>query len=182
MSGLKQVARSGLGGLASGVFLYFVADTLNDFYIYKQLHSKAIHLAEKDDGLLDLVGTPFKSGAWYNATLGFSHRDHVAHCSFQLTGSKRTTDIVVQAGRQTGTYRSTLLYNVLGPASWDLLSCQAMFPGAGGLAEPRSLMPEHKDQQEGSAAAAAAAATPADCKLCQPQTQQQQQQPAATKK
>ena len=172
MSRVKEIAKSGVGGVACGVFLYFVGDTLNDFYIYNVMHSKAIDLAKNDDGLLELVGTPFKSGAWYNATLGFSHHDHVAHCSFQLTGAKRTTDIVVKAGRQIGSYRSTLLYNVLGPGTWDLLSCQAMFPGAGGLAEPRSLMPEHKEQQDGSKATAAAA----DCKLCPPQ------QPAAEKK
>jgi hypothetical protein len=146
MSTTQTALRSGLKGLALGVFIYYTGDTLNDIYVYSVLHDMGVALANEDPEVASLIGAPFKSGAWYNATLGFSHRSNVAHVSFQLTGSQRTTDIVVRAGRDPGGWRNNILYNLLGPRKWELLSCQAMVPGPGGLAHPRSIMPEHRDE------------------------------------
>jgi hypothetical protein len=146
MGTTRTALRSGLKGLALGVFIYYTGDTLNDIYVYSVLHDMGVALANEDPEVASLIGAPFKSGAWYNATLGFSHRDKVAHMSFQLTGSQRTTDIVVRAGREPDGWRNNILYNLLGPRKWELLSCQAMVPGPGGLAHPRSIMPEHRDE------------------------------------
>lgn len=120
-----------------------------------------------------IVGYPYTTGSWYDATLAFSHRDKVAHCTFQLKGTKGVTDIAVKAGRQPG-YKSNVLYNILGPGTWQVLSCQAMVPSEGGLVQARSLLPEHRqEQQQGQAGhAAAAVAAAAGCQPCQVQQQQ----------
>jgi hypothetical protein len=121
---------------------------------------------------LQTVGYPYTTGAWYDATLAFSHRDKIAHCTFQLRGTKGVTDVAVKAGRQPG-YKSNVLYNILGPGTWQVVSCQAMVPGEGGLVQARSLLPEHRQElQQGRAGHAAAAA--AGCQPCQQQQQQQQ--------
>jgi hypothetical protein len=123
---------------------------------------------------LQIVGYPYTSGSWYDATLAFSHREKVAHCTFQLRGTKGVTDVAVKAGRQPG-YKSNVLYNILGPGTWQVLSCQAMVPGEGGLVQARSLLPEHRqEQQQGQAGYSAAAAAAAGCQHCQVQQQQQQ--------
>eukprot|EP00879_Flechtneria_rotunda_P022801 GHRR01024081.1.p1 GENE.GHRR01024081.1~~GHRR01024081.1.p1 ORF type:complete len:160 (-),score=20.24 GHRR01024081.1:1051-1530(-) len=135
----RSNVRSGLGGLAFGAVLYIAGDTASDLITYNKLHGQAMQLVRLDRYLIQMVGEPYTNGAWYNATLAFSHRDKVAHCTFQLQGSKGVTDISVKAGRKPG-YRSNILYNTIGTGTWDVLSCQAMVPSKGGLVKARSLM------------------------------------------
>eukprot|EP00878_Enallax_costatus_P018674 GHUV01019671.1.p1 GENE.GHUV01019671.1~~GHUV01019671.1.p1 ORF type:complete len:191 (+),score=61.01 GHUV01019671.1:2-574(+) len=146
--------------------MYLAGDQASDMITYSKLHSQAMELVAKDDLIPQMIGAPYSSGAWYDATLAFSHRDKVAHCTFQLKGSRGVTDIAVKGGRQPG-YRSNILYNMIGPGVWQLLSCQVMVPSEGGLVAPRSLMPEHKEQPQQQSGRAAS---------CQP-CQEQQQQP-----
>ena len=136
-----------MGGLALGGFLYLVGDTASDYLTFSSVRAAALQLAEQDAELKQLVGQPYTTGMWYNSTLGFSHRDKVAHCTFQLQGSQRVTDIAVKAGRQHGP-KSNVLYNIIGPGTWRLISCQAMVPSEGGLVQPRSLLPEHREERE----------------------------------
>jgi hypothetical protein len=177
----KAVVTKALGGLAFGGFVYLVGDTASDYLTFTRLRAAALQLADQDDELKQLVGQPYTTGLWYNSTLGFSHRDQVAHCTFQLLGSQRVTDIAVKAGRQQGP-RSNILYNIFGPGKWTVMSCQAMVPSEGGLVAPRSLLPEHREelqqwqqqrqQQLGGVGANAAAGAAA----CLPGQKQQQQQ------
>lgn len=142
-----SVARSAVGGLAIGGFLYLVGDTASDYLTFSRLRAAALQLAEQDEEVTQLVGPPYTTGMWYNSTLGFSHRDKVAHCTFQLQGSRRVTDIAVKAGRQAGPH-SNVLYNIIGPGTWKLISCQAMVPSEGGLVQPHSLLPEHREERQ----------------------------------
>jgi hypothetical protein len=180
-SSVPPLLRSAIGGVAFGGFLYLVGDTASDYLTYSRLRAAAVELADQDEELKQLVGLPYTTGFWYNSTLGFSHRDKVAHCTFQLQGSRRVTDIAVKAGRQQG-FKSNVLYNILGPGTWNLLSCQAMVPSEGGLVEARSLIPQHREEREQQqqqqqrgkpSPAAAAAAAAAGCQPCQEQQQQQ---------
>jgi hypothetical protein len=147
MSAVKSVLRSTVAGIAFGGFLYLVGDTASDYLTFSRLRTAALDLVQQDSELQQLVGTPYTTGYWYNSTLGFSHKEKVAHCTFQLQGSRRVTDVAVKAGRQQGP-KSNILYNIIGPGTWQLVSCQAMVPSEGGLVQPRSLLPEHRDEQQ----------------------------------
>lgn len=177
------VLRAGLSGVLFGGVLYLAGDTASDLLTYAALRRQALALAAADEQLAALLGPPLSTGAWYDATLAFSHHDRIAAATFQLRGAARVTDLSVKAGRAPG-YRSNLLYNLLGPGTWSLLSCQAMVPGEGGLVTPRSLLPEHQQEQRGAAAAAVAAGGTqqhadgggaAACQPCQQQAGRQQQ-------
>lgn len=146
-SSVPPLLRSAIGGVAFGGLLYLVGDTASDYLTFSRLRAAAVDLADQDEELKQLVGLPYTTGFWYNSTLGFSHREKVAHCTFQLQGSRRVTDIAVKGGRQQG-FKSNVLYNILGPGTWNLLSCQAMVPSEGGLVEARSLIPQHREERE----------------------------------
>jgi len=126
-------------GAVCGCALYFAADTASDIYTFCAVRRQALERVRASSDVAALIGEPFASGPWYNGTLGFSHRDRVAHCTFQVVGSARTTDVVARAARRPG-MKVNFLYNAFGGGQWDLITCQAMFPGEGGLAAPRNLM------------------------------------------
>lgn len=178
-SAAKPILQSAIGGVALGGFLYLVGDTASDYLTYSKLRAAALQLAEGDEELKQLLGQPYTTGYWYNSTLGFSHQDKVAHCSFQLLGSKRVTDIAVKAGRQQGP-KSNVLYNIIGPGTWRLISCQAMVPSEGGLVQPLSLLPEHREerqqlfQQQQQRRQGGQMSSGAGLSACQPCQQQQQ--------
>jgi hypothetical protein len=172
-SAAKTVVRSTLGGVAFGGFLYLVGDTASDYLTFSRLRAAALELAGQNSELEQLVGQPYTTGLWYNSTLGFSHRDQVAHCTFQLQGSQRVTDVVVKAGRQQGP-KSNILYNIIGPGTWHIISCQAMVPSEGGLVQPRSLLPEHREQQQRQGTL-----VPPSLAACLPGHHQQQQHVAS---
>lgn len=174
-SAVKSVLRSTVGGIAFGGFLYLVGDTASDYLTFSRLRTAALELVQQDSELQQLVGTPYTTGFWYNSTLGFSHREKVAHCTFQLQGSRRVTDVAVKAGRQHGP-KSNILYNLIGPGTWQLISCQAMVPSEGGLVQPRSLLPEHRDEQQQLQQLMQQRKQPGVAGACQPGQQQQQQQ------
>lgn len=157
--------KSAFKGALFGGVMYLAGDQASDMITYSKMHSQAMALVEQDEQIPQMIGNPYTSGAWYDATLAFSHRDKVAHCTFQLKGSKGVTDVAVKAGRQPG-YKNNILYNLVGPSSWQLLSCQVMVPSEGGLVAPRSLMPEHQQQEQQYRAAEG-------CQPCQAQQPQQ---------
>lgn len=181
---LRVLVRPTVTGVALGCIMYLAADTASDIYTFCVVRRKALERVRNSTEVAGLVGEPYKACPWYDGTLFFSHRDHVAHVSFQLIGSARTTDVVARASRQPG-MRLNMLYNALGTGEWDLVTCQAMFPGEGGLAQPRNLMDplpvvaaKSKQEAAAQAAAAAAHAQPGGVAApkCLPCKQQQQQQ------
>jgi hypothetical protein len=134
--------RAGLRGVLLGGVLYMAADTGSDLYVFSVLRHHALSLAAGDEQLAQLLGSPLTAGAWYDSTLAFSHRERVAHATVQLRGPRGVTDVSVRAGRRQEGPRSAIWYNILGPAEWRMLSCQAMVPAEGGLVTPRSLIPD----------------------------------------
>jgi hypothetical protein len=137
---MSRFARVALGGALLAGVVGLSADLANDVVTYSILKEQAVELAGKDESLCELIGEPFVTGPWYSSSIGFTHKGHIATSTFQLTGTKRATDVQVRAVRRTG-YPLTLLYNLVGPAEWQLMTCQAMMPGSGGLAQPKNLLP-----------------------------------------
>jgi hypothetical protein len=136
--------RSASAGALLGISLYTGCDLASDVYTYSVLRRKAMALAEESALLRSLLGAPpYNTAAWYNATMAYSAHRQVAQVTFGVTSpaAKRGTDITVKGARRPG-YASNFLYNLLGPGEWDMLSCTAMFPAEGGVAQPRSLMPQ----------------------------------------
>jgi hypothetical protein len=171
-------------GAVFGCILYFAADTASDIYTFCSVRRAALERVRASADVAALVGEPFRPAPWYDGALGFSHRDRVAHCTFQVVGAQRTTDVTARAARRQGP-KVNFLYNAFGDGAWDLVTCQAMFPGEGGLAAPRNLMEPlpvvAAAQQQQQAAAAAKAA--GECLPCQQQQgggKAGQQQPAAS--
>jgi hypothetical protein len=161
-------------GAAGGCLAYFAADTASDVYTFFAVRRAALERVAASADVAGLVGAPWAPGPWYNGTLGFSHRDRVAHVTFAVAGAARSTDVSTRAARRPGP-RSNILYNAFGAGVWDLVTCQAMFPGEGGLATPRNLM-EPLPAVAAKETAEAAATGAAECLPCQQQQQQQQQQ------
>ncbi|GBF99277.1 hypothetical protein Rsub_12037 [Raphidocelis subcapitata] len=163
-------------GAIFGAALYFAADTASDVYTFFAVRRAALARARASPDVAALVGEPFSPGPWYDGTLGFSHRDRVAHATFQIAGAARTTDVVARAARRGEGPRANALYNAFGPGEWELVSCSAMFPGEGGLAVPRSIMEPQPPAAGGGGGGGSAAG---ECLPCQQQQQQQQPKPAA---
>ena len=177
---LKTALKGAIGGCA----LYFAADTASDVYTFWTVRAAALERARAAPELAALVGEPFAPAPWYEGTLGFSHRDAVAHATFGVTGPRGGTDVVARAARRPGP-RHNALYNALCGGEWRLVSLRAMFPADGGLAAPRDLMAPVAlaaafggggGAGGGGGTAAAAAAAGGECLPCQQKQQQQQQQ------
>lgn len=68
---------------------------------------------------------------------------------FLVQGSKQITDISVKSARPGGGFSHKALYNIVGPGTWTIIDCTAMFPSGGGLVKPKSLMPFGKPGEDG---------------------------------
>lgn len=159
-------------GAVFGAAVYFAADTASDVYTFFAVRRAALARARASPDVAALLGEPLSPGPWYDGTLGFSHRDRVAHVTFQVAGAARTTDVVARAARRREGPRANVLYNAVGPGQWELVTCSAMFPGEGGLAAPRSIM-EPQPPPGGGGGGGAGGGAAGECLPCQ----QQQQQP-----
>jgi hypothetical protein len=161
----RPLLRTATTGVLLGCTIYGIFDVAGEYSTYLALRNKAMELAESDTDLKEQIGHPFTLGPWYNSKIGFAAGGNVAQCSFQVIGQRQITDVSVRGVRMPGTMGAAL-YNLLGPAKWTLLDCNAMFPAGGGQVRPKSLIPpgplaEHDpalDAGGGSSAAAAAAA------------------------
>jgi uncharacterized membrane protein YgcG len=173
----RGIAASAARGALAGAALYLAADYGSELYTFFAVRRAALERAAASAELAALLGGPPAPAPWYDGTLAFSRADRVAHVTFGVVGPARGTDVVARAARRPGP-RDVRLYNAFGAGAWDLVTCSAMFPGAGGLAVPRSLM------EPLPAVAAKAAAEAAvrggggggECLPCQEQAAAQQQQ------
>jgi hypothetical protein len=154
---LRSALKSAIGGALLGGAVYVGADLASDVYTVGVLRRQSLALAQQHAELRALLGaaadSPLQPGPLWQSTLAFAQGGHVAHCTFPVAGPAAGTDIVMRAARRPG-YRSTFLYNFVGPGEWDVLTCSAMFPGAGGLAQARSLLPKPEVSVEAAAQAA----------------------------
>ncbi|GIL88784.1 hypothetical protein Vretimale_19623 [Volvox reticuliferus] len=135
----SQLVRSSVAGAILGVSIYVGADVFGEYTTYCTLRDQGLAFANQDSALVEQIGTPFDSGPWYNASIGFAQSGHIAAVTFPLKGSKQITDVTVRAVRRPGV-PSTALYNVFG-GEWKVLDCSAMLPQGGGNVRPRSIMP-----------------------------------------
>lgn len=145
--------RTALAGAAAGAAAYAAADLAADVAAFNSLQRQALELAERPESpahtaVERAVGPPpWQAARWHSgsgATLAYSHRGHAARATFALTGPQGVTDVVARGVRGPG-YAWNALYHAFGEGRWELASCAAMVPGAGGVAkacelmEPRSL-------------------------------------------
>ncbi|KAL3146398.1 hypothetical protein ABBQ32_003080 [Trebouxia sp. C0010 RCD-2024] len=127
------------GGLALvGLLGWTTADALNEALVYRECQRLALEKATKNAELSEQLGLPLTPGPWYNASIGLTHRDNMANCQFTLLGSKHSSDIYMRVVRTKGP-RSTLLYNLIGPANWEVLLMEASVSAGGGLSRNISL-------------------------------------------
>lgn len=79
------------------------------------LVSQGLDLAQKNSQLCELLGEPLTTGPWYNASLAFSHKAHIANCKFRVDGTKCSSDVIV---RVSSCNIPTILLSVL-PRSFN---------------------------------------------------------------
>lgn len=128
------------GGLSLIALLgWTTVDALNEALVYRHCQRIALEMATENAELGEQLGLPLKPGPWYNASIGLTHSNHMANCQFTVVGSKHSSDIYMRVVRIKGP-RSTLLYNIVGPAKWDVLLMEASVSAGGGLSRNISLM------------------------------------------
>ena len=137
-------------------------------------HRLALEKATENAELSEQLGLPLNPGPWYNASIGLTHRDKMANCQFTLVGSKHSSDIYMRVGDpfcplllinpfeqllafhtclrnlqvvRTKGPRSTLLYNLVGSANWEVLIMEASISAGGGLSRNISLTDIPKTQE-----------------------------------
>jgi hypothetical protein len=142
---IPTMLRTALAGAAGGAAAYAAADLAADIAAFNSLQRQALELAERDpEGSVErAVGPkPWRPARWHagsGATLAYSHRGHAARATFALTGPQGVTDVVARGVRGPG-YAWNALYHAFGEGRWELASCAAMVPAAGGVAKPHELM------------------------------------------
>ncbi len=62
MGGISNAVRSAILGGGGGVLLYWSADLASDIYIYSAVRKEALAVAEQNEDLKQLVGTPYRTG------------------------------------------------------------------------------------------------------------------------
>ncbi|KAA6423271.1 hypothetical protein WJX79_009708 [Trebouxia sp. C0005] len=139
---MKQLLKAVLtpaGGLALiGLSGWITADAVNEALVYRHCQRIGLQRAADNVELGEQLGLPLRPGPWYNASIGLTHGNHMANCQFTVIGSKHSSDIYMRVVRTKGP-RSTLLYNIVGPAKWDVLMMEASVSAGGGLSRNISL-------------------------------------------
>ena len=102
--------------------------------------SQAVRYLEANAAFQEWLGLPVVPGAWYNDSIAFSHKGHIAKCDIRFDGAQRSSDVIIRVIRDQG-WRSTILYNTLGPRRWKVLTCEAMTLERGGRARRMELQP-----------------------------------------
>ncbi|DBA95300.1 TPA: hypothetical protein ACH3X3_013192 [Trebouxia sp. C0006] len=139
MKRLVKAVLTPAGGLALvGLLGWTTADAVNEALVYRHCQRYFMQMAAENVELGEQVGLPLRPGPWYNASIGLTHGDHMANCQFTVIGSKHSSDIYMRVVRTKGP-RSTLLYNIVGPAKWDVLMMEASVSAGGGLSRNISL-------------------------------------------
>lgn len=140
---MRQLVKAVLtpaGGLALvGMLGWTTADAVNEAMVYRHCQRIGLQRAAENAELGEQLGLPLRPGPWYNASIGLTHGNHMANCQFTVIGSKHSSDIYMRVVRTKGP-RSTLLYNIVGPAKWDVLLMEASVSAGGGLSRNISLM------------------------------------------
>ncbi|KAL6762401.1 hypothetical protein V8C86DRAFT_1825070 [Haematococcus lacustris] len=141
----RPLLKSASVGFIGGVLIWGVGDVLGELTTFTALRSKGITLANDNTALKEQIGYPFSVGSWYDSSIGFSAGGKMAQCKFSLKtnmlqGTKQITDVTVRGIRKDGV-ASNALYNLMGPGTWSVLDCTAMFPSGGGMVSPQSLLP-----------------------------------------
>ncbi|KAL0049331.1 hypothetical protein WJX82_011608 [Trebouxia sp. C0006] len=157
MKRLVKAVLTPAGGLALvGLLGWTTADAVNEALVYRHCQRYFMQMAAENVELGEQVGLPLRPGPWYNASIGLTHGDHMANCQFTVIGSKHSSDIYMRVVRlvflavltdsgvlaqvvRTKGPRSTLLYNIVGPAKWDVLMMEASVSAGGGLSRNISL-------------------------------------------
>lgn len=115
----------GLGAavVASGC-VYLVCDAVSDAITLRACHQLVLPLAREHGPLVDQLGKHLDAGPMFSSSMRSSPSGRVVQCQFRIDGSKRSSDVTATVQRPP--YASTALYNVFGPAVWDLQHCHVL--------------------------------------------------------
>uniref|UniRef100_A0A7S1X9H0 Uncharacterized protein n=1 Tax=Tetraselmis chuii TaxID=63592 RepID=A0A7S1X9H0_9CHLO len=144
MGSLRRAAGLAGGALLSGTFGYCFVDAATDALTFRILRRMAMERIEESDRVRAFVcrtqpEAPMTTGPWYDSTVRLLRSGQLAVVTFQVAGPSASTEVWVRATRPQG-WRSTFLYNTLGPGQWELLSLEGTLKAEGGLAKRVSLV------------------------------------------
>ncbi|XP_024542182.1 uncharacterized protein LOC112350358 [Selaginella moellendorffii] len=155
-SRVEQIAWIGGGVLIYGATAALAFSILDDVLIYKKCSSKAMEVAAEDPRMKSFLGEGFKQGSWYEASLGSALQKQAVSCTFPVYGDHGSLGSVKLRAVREGNSISSLAYNIIGPAQWDLLILEATLHSADKKTTDRiNLMEPSWDSRDGRKAAIA---------------------------
>lgn len=115
----------GIGAaVAVSACAYVVCDSISDVITLRACHQLVLPLARAHEPLAEQLGERMDAGPMYSARMRSSPSGRLVQCQFRIDGSKRSSDVTATVNRPP--YTSTALYNIFGPASWDLQHCHVL--------------------------------------------------------
>lgn len=113
----------GTAVVASGC-AYLVGDAISDVITLRACHQLVLPLARDNQPLVKQLGHDLDAGPMFSSKMRSSPSGQIVQCQFRIDGSKRSSDVTATVQRPP--YASTALYNLLGPALWDLQNCHVL--------------------------------------------------------
>lgn len=113
----------GTAFVASGC-AYLVGDAISDLITLRACHQLVLPLARDNQPLVQQLGQDLDAGPMFSSKMRSSPSGQIVQCQFRIDGSERSSDVTATVRRPP--YASTALYNMLGPAEWDLQHCHVL--------------------------------------------------------
>lgn len=113
----------GTAVVASGC-AYLVGDAISDVITLRACHQLVLPLARDNQPLVEQLGQDLDAGPMFSSKMRSSPSGQIVQCQFRIDGSKRSSDVTATVQRPP--YASTAVYNLLGPALWDLQNCHVL--------------------------------------------------------
>jgi len=116
------------GGLLVGGSVYLALETASELSLRAEAVRRLLPLAEAHAPLLERVGPPpLRLGPWYEDTVQATPGARAARVTVTVEGERAKCDLIVGLRRTPGAagWGHLLLYQTLGPATWDVVFADA---------------------------------------------------------
>lgn len=86
-----------LRAMLGGALIYCTVDQATDLSTYYTLKSLAMDVALSNDELKRQLGAEsFTTSPWYDSSIRFTHKHHIATAVFSLHGKQASTDVEIK--------------------------------------------------------------------------------------
>lgn len=142
---LSFLSGIGAAGLTAGA-AYLVCDSVSEIITLRQCQKAVLPLALQHSALCGELGVPLTVGSLLSSSMRVSPSGQLVQCQFAIEGSKRSSDVTATVQRPP--YSSSFVYNVFGPARWQLVNCHVLVSGTDTLVRSVNLLRLEEQQKE----------------------------------